>query len=356
MRVDSGTFEMSGVQGAGTLSGIGVWFAEAARTWNVALALAAIGAVALAVSPARRAGTVPILGGLLVGLAMLLRAHLPEQTYTAPELSRIGGPVSIAGALLVGLGWQVVRERFTGLAGRRALDALAVLAAVAWLAFGWPVADASHDRTLDLYTRGLAMELPPDAVYVAEGDVECFYGVPSAGGRRFPIAAPQCSLDRYQQQIAPHIEPRVFDGRRIYPTWEDVIHECDRRGLTVAGASIGYVAIQPEIPELDGLLLVARPGNREMLTRATVTAAVQLAPLTAELPALPARGHAYSRFYALRFARAYAGAAVVLRRSAAPEAGALADSVDGALRRFLPVPERRTRLRAFVAAAHAAGC
>src|SRR5262249_54108191 len=153
---------------------------------------------------------------------------------------------------------------------RRAIDAVAMLGIAAWLVLGWREADASHDRTLDLYTQGVAAELPAGAVYVAEGDVECFYGIPSDRGRRFPVAAPQISLGVYQREAAPKIEPRLFDGHHAYETWDEFLSECVMRGLTVAGAAVATVALAPAQPELHGLLLIAPPGGSNVVSRETI--------------------------------------------------------------------------------------
>jgi hypothetical protein len=115
------------------------------------------------------------------------------------------------------------------------------------------------------------------------------------------------------------------------------------------------VTLPSSKPELRGLLLVARPGNPEVLTRETVAGAARLAPLAAELPSLPPRGHPFSRFYALRFARAYAGAGAALRRLGDSTLAVRADSVEAALLHEAPAAERGKRLRAFTEGARASG-
>jgi hypothetical protein len=102
-------------------------------------------------------------------------------------------------------------------------------------------------------------------------------------------------------------------------------------------------------------LLLAPPGGSQALTRETVAAAVRLGPITAAIPELPAHGHAFSRFYTVRFARAYAGAALALRASGDSAVAVLADSVEAALQHYLPAAERRRRLEAFATGAHASG-
>jgi hypothetical protein len=353
LRADYGTFGMSGAAGEGALSGLALWCGEALRVWHVALLALLAGAIALCTRRAWRSAALPVFGLALAALALLGRATLPEQSYSAAILVRLGGPAALAGGVMIGLGWQALRER-AGVRFERAFDALAIVAIAAWLAFGWREADVSRDRTLDLYAQGLAAEMPREAVYVAEGDVECFLGIPSPGGRRFPVASPQMALDYYTSVVAPRLEPRLFHGQ-AYASWEDVLKECERLGLTVAGASVPTVTLPSSRPELRGLLLVARPGNTEVLTRETVAGAVRLAPLAAELPSLPPRGHPFSRFYALRFARAYAGAGAALRRLGDSTLAVRADSVEAALLHEAPAAERGKRLRAFTEGARASG-
>lgn len=355
LRFDYGTFSMASASGPNMVSGLEVNAQAIARVWNVALLVAVAGAVVLALRHAGR-GVVVVIGGvLIVGFALVASARLPMLSYTAGTLMRLSGPLVMAGAVLIGLGWDWITSGARSVMARRALDAVVAITVIAWLVTGWPEADVSHDRTIDLYARGVAAELPPGAVYVTEGDVESFLGVPDGEIRRFPIAAPQLSLDTYQRSIAPRIEPRLFDGRRIYATWEDVLGECAKQKLTVAGASVGAVALAPAQPELRGLVLVAPPGGAPVVTRETVAAAVRLRPLAAALPELPRRGHAFSRFYALRFARAYAGAALALRIAGDTALAVRADSVQAAIEHTLPAAERNRRLEAFASGAHERG-
>ena len=97
-------------------------------------------------------------------------------------------------------------------------------------------------------------------------------------------------------------------------------------------------------------MYVADSGATEELTVESVAGAIRLAPLAKELPVLPARGHAFSRFYVRRFARAYAGAAEALRRHGATEAAIRADAVADALNQALPGDRRARLLDSFVAA------
>jgi hypothetical protein len=353
LRVDYGSFSLSAAQDVATRSALALWLREVATWWNLGLALVAIGAWSVATRRALRPAFVPLATLLLVGLAILWRGRLPEQSYSDAYLEKLQGPATLAAALLLGLGAQRLTERL-GPVRRRALDVAVIAAVVAWIALGWPHADASHDRTLDLYARGVGQELPANAVYVTEGEVEAFLGVPTPAGTRFPISAPMTPLEWYARATAPRLEPRVLHGAPL-EDWDQFLTACFQRRLPVASTSPGIVTTPFGVPELRGLLYIARAGSRDELTDSTITAAVELAPLAAELPALRPGTRPFSRFYVRRFARAYAGAAEALRRRGAQDLAVDADSIASSLDRGRDRRVRAKRLAEFVAEARAAG-
>jgi hypothetical protein len=353
LRFDYGSFSLSAAQDVATRSALGLWLREIAAWWNVGLALVALGAWTLATRPALRAARAPLVILILAGLAILWRGRLPEQSYSDAYLEKLQGPATLAAALLLGLGAQRLTERL-GPGRRRALDLIAVAAILTWLALGWPRADASHDRTLDLYARGVGQELPAGAMYVTEGEVEAFLGVPTPEGMRFPISAPMTPLEWYARATAPRLEPRVLQGAPL-DDWDQFLVAGLQRSLSIASTSPGIVTTPFGVPELRGLLYVARAGSRDELTDSTIAAAVKLAPLAAELPALRPGTRPFSRFYVRRFARAYAGAAEALRRRGSRVLAAEADSIAASLDRGRDARVRRQRLAGFVTRARAAG-
>jgi hypothetical protein len=123
----------------------------------------------------------------------------------------------------------------------------------------------------------------------------------------------------------------------------------------VAGSSDELLATPLAVPELRGLIFLARPGVTVDLTRESVAAALRLAPLAEQLPVLPARGHLFSRFYARRFARAYAGAAEALRRGGSGALATRAAAVAEAINQGASTAERRRRLGDLVNACRVAG-
>ena len=348
MRQDYGTFSLSAASGPSMVSGLGVWIEDVARGWHVASLLAVLGLIELLRRPRLRPSLVPIAGTAVAGLALLALSRLPAQSYTAAVLGHVQGPMTLAGSLLIGVGTQAVWSLRTTAAWRNVLAGLVAVAIGAWLALGWPEADVSADRTLELYARGIARELPDDAVYVTEGDVETFLGVPVGGGVRFPVSQPVASLRWYAERTAPRLEPRVLGPGTILDDWASFLAACRSRGLPVASSSMTLIATPAGVPELRGLLYVARAGSQQELTPGTIAAAIRLAPLADQLPVLPRRGHAFSRFYVRRFARAYAGAAEALRRLGAPEPAARADSIALALDHGDPRRHRSRLLAAFV--------
>jgi hypothetical protein len=201
----------------------------------------------------------------------------------------------------------------------------------------------------------VGLELPADAAYVTEGEVESFLGAPTPQGRRYPISNPMAPLDWYAQRVAPRLEPRVIGKEVSIEDWDRFLQACFGRGLALASTSRDLIATTVGVPELRGLVYVARAGNREELTVASVVAAVRLAPLAAELPALRPGSHEFSRFYVRRFARAYAGAAAALARLGAAQAANRANEVAMALDRGDDPAGRRRLIEAFVAEARGMG-
>jgi hypothetical protein len=347
LRRDYGTFSLAATTGSPAVLGIGVWLEDVLRDWNVALPIAVLGLVEIARRRDLRSAAASILGTAALGLLLLDRARLPQQTYSAAVLEHLQGPMAIAGSLLIGLGTEALGRRASP-AARRFLLVAAVAVVGAWLSLGWPVADLSRDRTLTLYARGVALELRDEHVYVTEGDVEAFLGVPTAHGPRYPVSQPLASLPWYVQGTWPRLEPRVLGGRPV-ETWDGFLRACFAQRRSVVSSSPSLIATPDAVPELRGLVFVADSGATEELTAETVAGAIRLATLAKELPVLPARGHAFSRFYVRRFARAYAGAAEALRRRGAMQAAVQADSVADALNQAAPSDRRARLLDSFVA-------
>ena len=346
LREEYGTFSLSAAQGGTTVSGFFVMARDAWRAWSVAIALLAIGWFALLRRPGFFFGRQALSSLLVFGLTLVLLSRLPEQSYSAAVLARLEGPVVIAGAVFIGYGFDAMLKALRSRAARTLATVAAGLAIVAALVTGWPEADVSRDRTLSLYAAGIALELPEQAVYATEGDVETFMGV--GPGPRFPISGPEITPDWYWRDVVPKLEPRVMQPGVVVNQWSDFLSACSVRGLAIASTSPTLISLPNGTPELRGLIFVSRAGSDSELTAATVAAAARLAPLAEALPRLPEYGHAFSRFYARRFARAYAGAAEALRRAGDPLAFS-ADSIADAINRDAPVAERVNLLRSFAA-------
>ena len=355
LREDYGTFALSASTGSNMESGLAVWIEDVAREWHVVLLLAAAGLVALVRRRELRPALAPIAWTAMAGAVLLFVSRVPELSYSREVLEHLQGPMALSGALLIGLGTQAVQSFRATTAWRRGVAAGVALVSIAWLVLGWPVADTSHDQTLTLFTRGVGLELSDDMVYVTEGDAEAFMGASAAGGIRYPVSQPLASLSWYASYTAPRLEPRVLQNREAVDDWTRFLGACFSRGLAVGCTSPSLVETPAGTPELRGLLYVARPGATEELTRFTVAGAVDLAPLAVQLPSLPGRGHAFSRFYVRRFARAYAGAGEALRRMGATEIAAQADSIADALNRGSPRAVRSELLTRFVADCRARG-
>ena len=344
LRSDYGTFSLSAATGPHMASGLRVWVEDVALHWNVVLLLGLVGLVDLVRRRELRPALLPIGGCAAAAFALLLRSRLPEQTYADEVLEHLQGPVTIAGSLLIGLGMGALRPDDAAAARRGMTIVLCIVVVAAWMILGWGAADQSHDRTLETYVQGLALALPEDAVYVTESDVETFWGVPTPHGLRFPISEPLLSsMEWYAVHSAPRLEPRVLGTDKTPADWRGFLDECLSRGLVVASSSRRLVETSAGSPELHGLLYLARPAGTTELTPATITEAMRLAPVADRLPVLPPRGHAFSRFYTRRFARAYAGSAEALRQLGELDLAARADSVADALNRGDP-RERRSRL------------
>lgn len=345
LRLEYGPLAFAASGGTDTLSGFSAWAASALRVWNVALLVALLGLFALRRAGPARATVVIAAAGAAIGLLAL--ARLPFKSYSTAYLEKLDGPIVLAGAILFGLGVDGLRRGLPR-AARWPVDVVVALAAIAWLVTGWRGADAAHDRTIELHQQALAAELSPGWVYATEGDVETFDGVPAARVRRYPVMGPEVEFEWYWRNVAPRLEPRVLDRDTPPPaSWEEFLARCFARNLTVAATSGAILAVDSIVPELRGLLYVARPAGRTLFTDSTVAAAVRLAPVAADLPVVPP-GRTLSLFYQRRFARAFAGAAEALRDAGRTTDAATADSAASGILRGLPAAERRARLDAFV--------
>jgi len=347
LRADYGAFSLSAASGASNLSGLSVLFDRAWSSWLVAVAFLAAGAVVLLRRADWSAARLPVFGTLAAGLALLAAARLPEQTYAAAVLARLEGPAVIAGALLAGLGCDAFLSRLRARSTRGLVTTAVALTIAYWLIAGWREADVSHDTTLALHARGIAAELPDRAVYVTEGDVETFLGIPAPSGTRFPISGPEIAPEWYWRDVVPRLEPRVLQPGVPVNQWSDFLVACFARGLPVASTSSTLIESSRATPELRGLIFVARADADSELTAESIAAAARLAPIAEALPRLPARGHAFSRFYVRRFARAYAGAAEALRRFGDPALAGCADSIADALNHGADLAARNALLRSF---------
>ncbi len=354
LRADYGTYALSAETGAAASWALPIWLGDLARVWNVGLLLVALGAFTLMRRRELRPALFPVLGTLAAGAAILVAGRLPEQSYSREVLEHLQGPATFAAAVLLGIGCESLCDQLRGPRARRALDALVVLAAAAWLLAGWAEADASHDRTLDLYARGIALELPRDAAFVTMSDIEVFLGAHGPEGTRYPISAAAFPLEWYRREVIPRLDPMLAGGGSR-GGWGDMMRSCLARGRPAASSSDALIATPLAVPELRGLIFLARPGATTDLTRESVAAALRLVPLAERLPDLPSRGHAFTRFYSRRFGRAYAGAAEALRREGQAATAARAEAVAQAILGSAGRADRNRLLAEFASACRDSG-
>ena len=333
LRTEYGSLSLSGDEAGRTISGIGTFGRDLVRYAALTVVFAAIGSAALARDRARRLVAIGLGGMLVAGLSVLLRARMPAELLAMGYLPKLDGPTVFALAVLAGIGVDAARRCAVRPPVRRLCDLTVAACAVGSLLNGWSAADASRDDTLDLVATGIGGELPRNAVYLAENDVESFLGAATPGGTRFPLVVGLLPQPWYVDTVAPRVEPRVKLSDRAQPTPGTIVGEALSEGLSVASTNEKILEVPGHHPTLEGLLYVEDGRNDPPLSTETVRAAVALCPVVDALPALPADGHVFSRHFFHRFSRAYEGAALYLESEGETAPAAAARDVEHALDR-----------------------
>lgn len=295
--------------GGSALSGLQMLTAEALRSWNVALLLLLPAGLWL---KGRRMAGVAVVGSLVAALAFLAQARTPQDdAYSRALLERFLGTAAVPLGFLFGFGLAELGARLPQLA-----SPLAVIIPIGMILLGYAEADASRDRTMELFLQGVSQDLPADALYLAAQSEEYFSGIPPDG--RFPIAH-EGFFERpwYVREVMPALEPRLA-GAEPHGLGE-LLELAERRGIPeIASVDEAVFSTQNRVAELRGLVLVAPAAER--VTERTLRSAVALCPLVVQLESLPAKRKGYSRQLRQFFVRAFDGAADWLRRTRGAEA------------------------------------
>jgi hypothetical protein len=331
LREEYGSFALTGAAPGRTIDGLEVFASDLARYAAVTVIIALIGGAVLMRRRHRRIVAVGVLGMVLAGLLVLLRARMPAELLAVGYLSKLDGPTVLGLAILGGFGVDAIQRQPGSWIPRRLLDGSVAALAVVSLGLGWSAADVSRDDTLDLVARGLSTELPRNAVYLAENDVESFMGVPTQGGVRYPISIGLLSRPWYIDTVAPHIEPRLKISETPEASAESIVEQALSDGLSVASTNEETVEGPGRKATLDGLLYITDGRDDPAYTAETAHAAIELCSVVDELPALPADGHVFSRHFFHRFSRAYAGAATFFEAEGKSPPAASARAVEHAL-------------------------
>jgi hypothetical protein len=307
-RAELGSFTLS-ASGGDEVSGFAVLAWHLVAHWHVLLLL-----LFLARPP--RSVAVGLLGWVGLSAVLLLRARLSGDFMVVTGLlERFEGTAVLPLAMLLGLGAdraiRMVPER------RRAPFAIGIAAVWAVFAFarGRSDADASSDRTIEVFRDALAATISPAALYVGGLSEETFYGLPLGAHLRFPL---QGNLPWYWDGVAAELEPRV---RLFLPPPRglgELLAAAGAAGLEVTTTEPGMLAAAGYEEHVRGLWLVGVPTITAAPGPDTVRAASALCPYVIELGPLPERSHGLSRPARALFARAFTAAAEYLET--APDA------------------------------------
>ena len=288
-RSDYGILTLSAIEGAVSTRGISIVGSHLLRHWNLLL-------LALPFAP-RRGWVWMLWTNLLLACIFLVIAKVPDTGALAwAALERFEGTLLLPAALLLGVGL----DRFKHLA----LQAIAIAIVLGGAMLNYSSANSRSDDTMSVYRNTLASSLPARAVYVADQDLEIFYGVPSPEGAiRFPISAGLFEFPWYRDGVLTKIEPRI--GLRGHSTLRDMIATVTHNGLRVYTTEPQIYDNPPMACTRDGLFFVASPAPPLRGPSDSIGDVKMLCSFAVQLGSLPSRGHHYSRLLYYEFADAF---------------------------------------------------
>jgi hypothetical protein len=305
------------------IRGLRVLGSQAFGTWSVACLLPALGVVGLWRSGRRR--ELFAIGGSFAGaIGFLYLVQFGTAGWVAwTYLERYTVVALVAGAVLAAAGLELLLS-FTPARWKWLVRLAAAGSVVVAVCFGWAAADARRDPTLDVFRTGLQISIDDDDVWVAATDIELFYGIPSAGGSRFPIIAGYAWTPRALRTL----EPRLANG----PMYRDeLVRMAYRRGLRVVGVTPDSLSASPGPVRSRGLVWVTDPAPGPASGLDPARRAGRLCDAIRMLRPLPKAGHFYSRYLWQWFPAAYEGAAQALEELGDAQGAELSNRVARAL-------------------------
>lgn len=333
-RQEFGTFSLSVLSGDMSYRGINVFFRDWLHLWHVLVPVTVLGIVALFRSPVNWVRAVILAGSASAGLFLLANALVDKDiVISTGVLERFEGPVIIPFAVLVGMGLESLRG-WKGFRGQGwVADCCGLIVIILFIITGWERADASKDRTLDVFQKGAGMLLPKEAVYIAHSDVETAYGADTPGELRFPIEVGMMSRNWYLTDVLPRLEPRIklsvpLQGSNIQRIKQYINEAVQRNYLTVYSSNGDIMSEQGRILQLRGLFVVAGPEIKTPFAWETVDSILKLCTVIQELKPLPKSGHAFTRgLWTSVFWRAFSGTSYYLKQLGRPDAAAVANQI-----------------------------
>jgi hypothetical protein len=325
LRSEFGTFSLTPNTIQEPMTALRLFLGQAATRLNFILLLALLGAFG-AQTPMSRVFRRGLLAALILGFVFLNQAETNGgDPFSLALLERFFAPAVMPLAVLAGAGLQLLNRRSVR---------LAMIFAAVFLVFlgvsGYREADSSFDNTIEVFRRAIALELPREAIYVGGQSEEYFSGIPQADGSlRFPVLRGIFLLRPwYFEQVLPRVEPRLAgsSSRNMI----QLLSEAEARSGTswpIASIDDQLFADLKREAEVRGAIRIAWPGRNESLTMETVRSAVRLCPLIQELSALPEQSHGFAKQLRLIIGRGFGNAAIQLRASGNPVAGAAAEDI-----------------------------
>lgn len=332
LRLEYGVFNLAVDQGSQTILGLAVLARSIAKYWNIGIILMIVGIISIFGKRLAqlRASFISILLSISLGLLLLAQSQVPvlqgarDFFWAYSTLGRFFGTVLIPLCVFMGLGFDVLILKVNRLNGG------IYFAALLWIFYLMSLhsreSDPSKDHTLEIYREALTIGIYPENFYIAESDMESFYGIPSLYGRpRFPVAVGVLGLPWYVEHTVSKVEHRLkmkIPGKKAVP---EILRSAVASGVEVVTTS-PVIAAQAQMPfEIRGLYFVIRQGIDRNFSQTSLETAAQLCPLISQLGALDHLYNGFSQSLWPEFVRPYEGALKYLQQTQSPKKNIVSD-------------------------------
>lgn len=265
-------------------SAIGLWLEEIWRSWSIFSLLIPVGLVSLIAADRKKKDFYCISLTLLLALVLLWRSSVASFDFHALTiLSRFVGTALIPSSILFALGW----DRLVSFAKPRVrplVHAILLAFLIATTPQKMRSADASLDRTLEIYREAMAASLPKTALPLATTDIDVFYGFQDHDQIIWPFPIGVTNLRWFIDQTQPLFFKRFSEVQKG-------IHIALLSGETLASVDPGVFGQSPQPIERRGILYVSGPHLKGGYTLEMTRSVIGLCQFVNRLGPLPKGNH-----------------------------------------------------------------